>query len=107
MTLISTGRDPGCQGSEGLEAHAVSAILYVWQHAMASTSRPPSSHEQGGTRRRKRLWHHQAHRGPGVAEDALIMALVALVVSAMLVLMGPQPGALLSTMTNGHKTRCC
>lgn len=40
-------------------------------------------------------------RGQGLVEYALIIALVAIVVIAILVLMGPQIGDIFSTITNG------
>ena len=42
-----------------------------------------------------------AERGQGLVEYALIIALVAIVVIAILVLMGPQIGNIFSTITNG------
>ena len=49
----------------------------------------------------KQLWSHQTQRGQGLVEYALIIALVAIVVIAILVLMGPQIGDIFSTITNG------
>ncbi|HLV98454.1 MAG TPA: hypothetical protein VKT82_07220 [Ktedonobacterales bacterium] len=43
----------------------------------------------------------EAERGQGLVEYALIIALVAIVVIAILVLMGPQIGQIFSTITNG------
>ncbi len=40
-------------------------------------------------------------RGQGLVEYSLIIALVAIVVIAILVLMGPQIGQIFSTITNG------
>ncbi|HEU5201055.1 MAG TPA: Flp family type IVb pilin [Ktedonobacterales bacterium] len=40
-------------------------------------------------------------QGQGLVEYALIIALVAIVVIAILVLMGPQIGDIFSTITNG------
>jgi pilus assembly protein Flp/PilA len=42
-----------------------------------------------------------SQRGQGLVEYALIIALVAIVVIAILVLMGPQIGDIFSTITNG------
>ncbi len=42
-----------------------------------------------------------AERGQGLVEYSLIIALVAIVVIAILVLMGPQIGQIFSTITNG------
>lgn len=42
-----------------------------------------------------------AERGQGLVEYSLIIALVAIVVIAILVLMGPQIGNIFSTITNG------
>lgn len=42
-----------------------------------------------------------AERGQGLVEYSLIIALVAIVVIAILVLMGPQIGRIFSTITNG------
>ena len=47
------------------------------------------------------LWNQKAQRGQGLVEYALIIALVAIVVIAILVLMGPQIGDIFSTITNG------
>lgn len=41
------------------------------------------------------------HQGQGLVEYALIIALVAIVVIAILVLMGPQIGDIFSTITHG------
>ena len=43
----------------------------------------------------------KAERGQGLVEYSLIIALVAIVVIAILVLMGPQIGQIFSTITNG------
>jgi pilus assembly protein Flp/PilA len=43
----------------------------------------------------------KAQRGQGLVEYSLIIALVAIVVIAILVLMGPQIGKIFSTITNG------
>lgn len=52
---------------------------------------------------RQRLFRQRqrAERGQGLVEYSLIIALVAIVVIAILVLMGPQIGAIFSTITNG------
>ena len=53
---------------------------------------------------RKHLFFMQrrnAERGQGLVEYSLIIALVAIVVIAILVLMGPQIGNIFSTITNG------
>jgi pilus assembly protein Flp/PilA len=42
-----------------------------------------------------------ATRGQGLVEYALIIALVAIVVIAILVIMGPQIGDIFSSITNG------
>ncbi|HEY7349878.1 MAG TPA: hypothetical protein VH599_16290 [Ktedonobacterales bacterium] len=42
-----------------------------------------------------------SERGQGLVEYSLIIALVAIVVIAILVLMGPQIGQIFSTITNG------
>jgi pilus assembly protein Flp/PilA len=42
-----------------------------------------------------------SQRGQGLVEYSLIIALVAIVVIAILVLMGPQIGDIFSTITNG------
>ncbi len=43
----------------------------------------------------------KGQRGQGLVEYSLIIALVAIVVIAILVLMGPQIGQIFSTITNG------
>ena len=43
----------------------------------------------------------KSQRGQGLVEYSLIIALVAIVVIAILVLMGPQIGDIFSTITNG------
>jgi pilus assembly protein Flp/PilA len=43
----------------------------------------------------------RTQRGQGLVEYSLIIALVAIVVIAILVLMGPQIGNIFSTITNG------
>jgi pilus assembly protein Flp/PilA len=52
--------------------------------------------QHGFLRNRRR-----AERGQGLVEYSLIIALVAIVVIAILVLMGPQIGQIFSTITNG------
>jgi len=42
-----------------------------------------------------------SERGQGLVEYSLVIALVAIVVIAILVLMGPQIGNIFSTITNG------
>ena len=48
-----------------------------------------------------RFFHRKTQRGQGLVEYSLIIALVAIVVIAILVLMGPQIGQIFSTITNG------
>lgn len=56
--------------------------------------------KKGGTPMKKLLlWKGQ--KGQGLVEYSLIIALVAIVVIAILVLMGPQIGKIFSTITNG------
>lgn len=50
---------------------------------------------------REHRFRLRTQRGQGLVEYALIIALVAIVVIAILVLMGPQIGAIFSTITNG------
>jgi pilus assembly protein Flp/PilA len=50
---------------------------------------------------RARLFGQKAQHGQGLVEYSLIIALVAIVVIAILVLMGPQIGQIFSTITNG------
>ena len=50
---------------------------------------------------RARFLSRKAQHGQGLVEYSLIIALVAIVVIAILVLMGPQIGQIFSTITNG------
>jgi pilus assembly protein Flp/PilA len=49
----------------------------------------------------ERRSRQRVQQGQGLVEYALIIALVAIVVIAILVLMGPQIGDIFSTITNG------
>lgn len=56
--------------------------------------------KKGGTPMKKFLLRN-GQKGQGLVEYSLIIALVAIVVIAILVLMGPQIGAIFSTITHG------
>lgn len=66
-----------------------------------STMRPGASWEERGTPVMKRSLLRTGQKGQGLVEYSLIIALVAIVVIAILVLMGPQIGQIFSTITNG------
>jgi pilus assembly protein Flp/PilA len=65
-----------------------------------STKVVQRTYSEGGDPMRRRF-PLKAQRGQGLVEYALIIALVAIVVIAILVLMGPQIGQIFSTITNG------
>jgi pilus assembly protein Flp/PilA len=50
---------------------------------------------------RARFFHRKAQRGQGLVEYALIIALVAVIVIAILIVLGPQIGQIFSTITAG------
>lgn len=62
--------------------------------------KPGLSWEERGTSVLKNL-QRKGQKGQGLVEYSLIIALVAIVVIAILVLMGPQIGKIFSTITNG------
>lgn len=59
------------------------------------------SWEERGKPGMKRSLLRKGQKGQGLVEYALIIALVAIVVIAILVLMGPQIGQIFSTITHG------
>lgn len=63
--------------------------------------RHTSASWEGGDHMLARFFHRKTQRGQGLVEYSLIIALVAIVVIAILVLMGPQIGQIFSTITNG------
>lgn len=90
--LVPGWAPPGNTGAEQQQAAVAGRARVAGQQAPTPARRKAENSMQ-------KWW--QRSRGQGLVEYALMIALVAIVVIAILVLMGPQIGAIFSTITHG------